>query len=192
MWFTENLKIRLTMMSRRPRQISYGFVDTRFGRMLLGVVSLDDVQSEAQDAICLLYFVMENDEDTLGEAIQRSHGAKMVKESAIIQKWSDKLFSGGKDVEECVIDVAILGTPFETAVWSALLEVKSGQTYTYMQLATQMGRPEVVRSLASAVGRNEVAILIPCHRIVSKNGDSKYHWGGRLKLELLSFEQATK
>ncbi|XP_022223575.2 regulatory protein ada [Drosophila obscura] len=190
MWFSENLKIRLTMMTRRPRLIRYGFVDTKFGRMLMGVVPLDDVQSEAQDAICLLYFVMESDQDTLEEARHRSHGAKMELESATIQKWTEKLFSGGKDVE-CVIDVAIIGSQFETAVWSALLEVKSGQKYTYKELAMQMGRPEVVRSLASAVGRNEVAILIPCHRIVSKNGDSKYHWGGQLKQELLSFE-ATK
>ncbi|EDW34080.1 GL22054 [Drosophila persimilis] len=187
MWFSENLKIRLTMMTRRPRLIRYGFVDTTFGRMLMGVVSLDDIQSEAQDAICLLYFVMENDQYTLDEAISRSHGAKMEQDSATIQKWAYKLFSAGKDAE-CLIDVAIIGTQFETAVWSALLEVKSGQTYTYLQLATQMGRPEVVRSLASAVGRNQVAILIPCHRIVSKNGDSKYYWGGKLKQELLSFE----
>jgi len=54
-----------------------------------------------------------------------------------------------------------------------------------------MGRPAAIRAVANAVAKNEVAILIPCHRIVSQNGASKYHWGAALKQQLLDFEKSS-
>lgn len=81
------------------------------------------------------------------------------------------------------------GTPFQHRVWSALRSVPYGATLTYGQLAKKIGKPRAVRAVASAVARNPVAIIIPCHRIVpASGGTGKYRWGAARKRWLLTLE----
>ncbi len=62
------------------------------------------------------------------------------------------------------------GTPFQLAVWRALRDVKPGHTRTYGEIARQVGAPQASRAAGAAIGRNPVAIIVPCHRIVGSNG----------------------
>jgi methylated-DNA-[protein]-cysteine S-methyltransferase len=83
------------------------------------------------------------------------------------------------------------GTPFQQAVWAALLQIAPGQTRSYGQLAQQIGRPRAVRALGAAVGRNPVSILVPCHRVLGSDGSLTGYAGGlHRKTDLLRREQA--
>ncbi|MES2623367.1 MAG: MGMT family protein [Patescibacteria group bacterium] len=81
------------------------------------------------------------------------------------------------------------GTPFQQKVWKALLKIKKGQTKTYSQVAEMIGMPTAVRAVASAIARNNIAILIPCHRVIRSDGKiGEYRWGSQMKRDLLQSE----
>lgn len=85
----------------------------------------------------------------------------------------------------------IHGTPFQQRVWQALREIPPGATVTYSDIAARIGSPKAVRAVASACGANPLSIVIPCHRVVGKNGSlSGYHWGIERKRALLDKEKA--
>ncbi|HEX5790879.1 MAG TPA: methylated-DNA--[protein]-cysteine S-methyltransferase [Luteolibacter sp.] len=88
------------------------------------------------------------------------------------------------------LTLAPRGTPFQLEVWRALLRVPRGQTISYAQLAARIGRPSAVRAVASAVARNPIAVLIPCHRVVRSDGTpGEYRWGAPRKQALLEWEK---
>lgn len=70
------------------------------------------------------------------------------------------------------------GTPFQRAVWQALLQIEPGQTATYGQVALLAGSPAGVRAAGAAIGRNPVSILVPCHRVIGKDGSLTGYAGG--------------
>jgi methylated-DNA-[protein]-cysteine S-methyltransferase len=77
------------------------------------------------------------------------------------------------------------GTAFQRAVWRALLEVPPGHTSTYGAIARQVGAPQASRAAGAAIGRNPVAIIVPCHRIVGSDGSLTGFAGGLKRKELL-------
>ena len=80
----------------------------------------------------------------------------------------------------------IQGTAFQSRVWRALRDIPLGKTESYGELARRLGEPKSVRAVASACARNHVALLIPCHRVVSSDGGpGGYRWGLRRKESLL-------
>ncbi|MCP1673007.1 O-6-methylguanine DNA methyltransferase [Natronocella acetinitrilica] len=84
----------------------------------------------------------------------------------------------------------IRGTPFQRSVWDALCRIPTGQTVSYSELAERVGQPRAVRAVAGACGANALAVVIPCHRVVRKDGGlSGYRWGVQRKRLLLSREQ---
>ena len=85
------------------------------------------------------------------------------------------------------------GTPFQQAVWQALLSIPQGATCSYGELAAAIGKPSAVRAVGSAVGRNPISILIPCHRVVGSQGQLTGYAGGVWrKTALLQLENALK
>lgn len=80
-------------------------------------------------------------------------------------------------------------TPFTKSVLHAVTTIPRGQTVTYAQLSAKIGRPEAIRAVASALGRNPMPVLIPCHRVVAANGPGGYAFGAELKHRLISFER---
>jgi methylated-DNA-[protein]-cysteine S-methyltransferase len=70
------------------------------------------------------------------------------------------------------------GTPFQQAVWRALLAIPAGTTLSYGELARRVGRPDAVRAVAAAVGRNPVSVIIPCHRVLGADGSLTGYAGG--------------
>ncbi len=87
----------------------------------------------------------------------------------------------------------LIGAPFQIKVWEALLRIPSGQVSTYSELAGAVGHPKAVRAVGTAVGRNPISLLIPCHRALRKSGGlGGYHWGLPVKRAILAWEAARK
>lgn len=83
------------------------------------------------------------------------------------------------------------GTAFQQAVWRALLQIDSGELSTYGAIAQQIGRPTAVRAVGAAIGRNPLGIVIPCHRVVGRDGSLTGYAGGLpRKVALLNLERA--
>jgi len=84
------------------------------------------------------------------------------------------------------------GTPFQRSVWQALAHIPYGRTLSYSQLATQVGRPQAVRAIGGAVGRNPLGIVLPCHRVMGASGQLTGYTGGvQRKAHLLALESHT-
>ena len=85
----------------------------------------------------------------------------------------------------------MIGAPFQIKVWEALLRIPSGHVTTYGEIARAIGSPRAVRAVGTAVGRNPVSWLIPCHRAIRATGGlGGYHWGMPIKRAMLAFEAA--
>ena len=97
-------------------------------------------------------------------------------------------FAGARTSFDLPLDAP--GTPFEEAVWGKLLEIPYGETISYEALAKSVGRPQGPRAVGQANGRNRVAIVIPCHRVVNKGGELGGYGGGLWRKRfLLDLEQ---
>lgn len=102
-----------------------------------------------------------------------------------------KLLTG--ESQKFSLPVEFNGTPFQKSVWQALCNVPYGETTTYSALAEKIHRPTAIRAVANAVGRNPNQIVIPCHRVLRKDGSiGGYHGGLPLKRDLLALEARTK
>jgi AraC family transcriptional regulator of adaptative response/methylated-DNA-[protein]-cysteine methyltransferase len=84
----------------------------------------------------------------------------------------------------------IKGTEFQLQVWRALLSIPYGNTSNYAAIAELISHPKAFRAIGTAIGKNPIAILIPCHRIITKQGAiGNYHWGVEIKKALLKEEK---
>lgn len=85
--------------------------------------------------------------------------------------------------------IILSGTPFQHQVWKELQNIKKGQVVSYRDLALRLGNKNKVRAVASAVGKNPLAWIVPCHRVVpQKKGIGQYYWGSGIKELLLNSE----
>ncbi len=99
------------------------------------------------------------------------------------EKQLAKYFDGKLEKFDLPLDMA--GTPFQQKVWKALLTIPFGQTRTYSQVARQIGHPKAVRAVGAANGKNPIAIIAPCHRVIGTNGKLTGFAGGLGAKELL-------
>ena len=102
----------------------------------------------------------------------------------------DEYFAG----ERLAFDVPLLapGSPFQRSTWRALATIPAGSTYTYEELAVAAGRPGAQRAAGTANGANRLSLLIPCHRVIRKTGETGNYGGGRWrKAWLLDHERRT-
>lgn len=94
---------------------------------------------------------------------------------------------------EFQLPLAPQGTEFQRKVWQALLEIPYGETTHYGALAEQIGRPKGARAVGMALNRNPIPIIIPCHRVVGKDGSlTGFAWGLEAKITMLNLEQKVK
>ena len=101
----------------------------------------------------------------------------------------DEYFAGDRLTFDVPLDLR--GTDFQVEVWEALADVPFGQTSTYGQQAERIGRPTAVRAVGAANGQNPVSIVLPCHRVIGKDGSLTGFAGGlEVKRYLLDHEQA--
>jgi len=89
----------------------------------------------------------------------------------------------------CLLPLDTGGSAFEQQVWQALRQIAPGATASYSEIAQRIGKPRAVRAVASACARNRLALLIPCHRVVRRDGTlAGYRWGMERKRMLLAQE----
>jgi AraC family transcriptional regulator, regulatory protein of adaptative response / methylated-DNA-[protein]-cysteine methyltransferase len=87
------------------------------------------------------------------------------------------------------LQVVMIGTDFEVRVWETLLKVPMGHATTYSDIATKIRAPKAARAVGAAVGKNPISFVVPCHRVIGKNGDlTGYHWGLTRKRAMLGWE----
>ncbi|MFD0679317.1 MULTISPECIES: methylated-DNA--[protein]-cysteine S-methyltransferase [unclassified Paenibacillus] len=90
------------------------------------------------------------------------------------------------------VPMDLAGTAFQQCVWMALSQIPIGETWTYKQLACTIGKPSAIRAVGTAIGRNPLPIVLPCHRVVGSNGTLTGFRGGlQMKKDLLSLEGVT-
>jgi AraC family transcriptional regulator of adaptative response/methylated-DNA-[protein]-cysteine methyltransferase len=86
------------------------------------------------------------------------------------------------------VPLMVVGTPFQLTVWEYLRRSRNAVTMTYGEVARAIGRPSAARAVGQAVGANGIAILIPCHRVISRGKLTGYRWGLERKKALLAWE----
>lgn len=158
--------------------IRHGVFDSPFGQA---------VAMGTDRGLCGLGFAAETGiEATFEDLRARWPAAEFHPDAAALAPWVEAAFSGRGEAR-----VALIGAPFAIKVWQALLEVPTGHVTTYSDIAARIGAPRAVRAAASAVGRNPVSWLIPCHRALRKSGElGGYHWGLPVKRAMLAWEAA--
>lgn len=115
-------------------------------------------------------------------------GSAKSPQTAHVERQLDEYFAGRRT--EFDLELAPEGTEFQRAVWKALLTIPYGETRSYAQIASQIGRPAACRAVGAANGRNPIAIVVPCHRVIGSNGELTGFGGGLpMKRQLLELEQ---
>jgi AraC family transcriptional regulator of adaptative response/methylated-DNA-[protein]-cysteine methyltransferase len=113
--------------------------------------------------------------------------ARLVRDDAAVRDYTDAVIAAPMTVP---LDVA--GTEFQRRVWDALRAIPAGTTRTYSEVAAAIGAPSAVRAVASACARNPVALVVPCHRVVRRDGAlGGYRWGESRKKSLLAREASS-
>ena len=147
-----------------------------------------------------LALVMGTEKGLCGLAFEAETGTEAAMED-MLSRWPKATFVEDPMMLRPLVDAAfnlsgetalhMIGAPFQIKVWEALLRIPSGQVTTYSEIAQSIGSPKAVRAVGTAVGRNPVSWLIPCHRALRKSGAlGGYHWGLPVKRALLAYEAA--
>lgn len=162
-------------------RINYSFAETPFGQVM--VASTDK-------GICHLAFVDEGEEEALGSLKQLFPNAAYTQ--CPDWKQEDALSVFNRDWSKPdEIKLHLKGTSFQLKVWETLLKIPAGGLTTYADLATKSGHEGACRAVGTAIGRNPVAFLIPCHRVIKATGDiGNYHWGEVRKEAIIGWEAA--
>ena len=163
-------------------KIYYGFHITPFGDCFIAVT---------ERGICAMAFV---DEITKGHQLillrKKWHFASIELNQKITESYIHHIFSPRLSTLKKV-PLMVQGTNFQLKVWEALLAIPQGAVTTYQQIANSIGNPKAVRAVGTAVGDNPIAYLIPCHRVIRKEGIlGEYRWGSLRKKALIGWEAA--
>ena len=161
--------------------IRYGIFPTPFGKCLLGATDR---------GICHLGFVEGSEGDAVDELFAHWRQAELVEDHASTAALVEAIFRLGQQ-PHIPIRVLLRGTNFQLKVWEALLRIPPGGVGTYQDIATRIGHPRAVRAVGSAVARNPIPVLIPCHRVIRKLGEfGNYRYGTIRKRALIGWELA--
>jgi AraC family transcriptional regulator of adaptative response/methylated-DNA-[protein]-cysteine methyltransferase len=162
--------------------IQYGFHPTPFGECLLARTSR---------GICALAFVEPGgSEQALKDLRLKWRQARLEENPAATAPTVAQIFQP-QEKRAGTLNLLLNGTNFQIKVWEALLRIPSGSVVTYEDIALSIGMPKAARAVSNAVASNPVAVLIPCHRVIRKDGDfGGYHYGMRRKKALLGWEMA--
>ena len=136
--------------------------------------------------VCGMGFAADMGEAAAFEDLQRRWPlADFVEDAARLRPWVQAALGGQ------AAPLALMGAPFQIKVWEALLCIPSGHVTSYGEIAAAIGNPKAVRAVGTAVGRNPISLLIPCHRALRKSGGlGGYHWGLPVKRAILAWESA--
>ena len=158
--------------------INFSWMDSPFGEALI---------MGTNRGLCGIAFTAETGRsEAFKDMAARWPKAHFVENSASLKQWGEAAFSRSGNTA-----LQLIGAPFQIKVWEALLKIPSGYVTTYSDIAQSIGAPKAVRAVGTAVGRNPISWLIPCHRALRKSGAlGGYHWGLPVKRTMLAYEAA--
>jgi AraC family transcriptional regulator of adaptative response/methylated-DNA-[protein]-cysteine methyltransferase len=163
-------------------KIAYTLQDTAAAKVLV---------ARTEKGVCALY--LGEDEATLIQSLKQEYpNAQLARSEEGLRGAVDAIkdYFEGRDFNPRV-PLDIHRTAFQWKVMEAIQKIPAGSVKTYSQLAESIGKPRAIRAVASACARNPVSIIVPCHRVLRKNGDlGGYRWGLPLKRRLLDLERA--
>lgn len=163
--------------------IEYGIHDTPFGLCLIGTT---------ERGVCWLSFINTMDDARVSIEDMKTH-------------WHNSVFHQNQDITSIFIQqifhrntssptklhLFVKGTNFQIKVWDALLKIPTGGVVTYQGIADEIGSPRAMQAVGSAVGSNHIAYLIPCHRVIRKDGIlGEYRWSATRKKSIIGWEMA--
>jgi len=163
-------------------EIRYGFHPTPFGMCLIALT---------QRGVCGLSFVEPGGQDSaLSQMHSRWRNAAFIHDQVGTQPVVAQIFHpAGQPAGPMAL--YLNGTNFQIKVWEALLRIPSGSVVTYADIALAIGMPDAARAVGTAVGSNPIAVIIPCHRVIRKDGSyGEYHYGSARKKAILGWEFA--
>jgi len=163
--------------------IDYGTHQTPFGKCMI---------AKTDRGVCGLFFLKGDDEKFYVQRLKQDWPA------ASIEKNPEKTLSSVKKIfsinlwqEDKPVSLFVQGTNFQIKVWEALLKIPRGNVVAYGEIAEFVGQPKAVRAVGTAVARNPISFLIPCHRVIRKYGDfGNYQGGTARKKAILAWEMA--
>ena len=168
-------------------RITTGFAESPFGKCLIG---------ESPRGICHLSFTdSEKNHSGLARIQKDWPHAELYRNDAHAKKLAEKIFnpSGKITRGSSSLRAFVKGTAFQVNVWRALLKVPHATFITYGHLAEAVGKSSAARAVGSAVGKNPVAYLIPCHRVIRETGViGEYHWGRIRKRAIIAWESSVQ
>jgi AraC family transcriptional regulator of adaptative response/methylated-DNA-[protein]-cysteine methyltransferase len=165
--------------------IRYGLHATPYGKCLLGAT---------ERGICHLSFVQNSEGRSIDNLEEAWKQARMIEDYSTTAPLAARIFDGpySNPVPKTPLSLHLRGTNFQIKVWEALLNIPVGGVTTYGQIAMQIGHPNAMRAVGTAVGHNPVAVLVPCHRVIRKDGEfGNYRYGAARKMALLAKEFIT-
>ncbi|WP_299564867.1 bifunctional helix-turn-helix domain-containing protein/methylated-DNA--[protein]-cysteine S-methyltransferase [uncultured Sulfitobacter sp.] len=162
-------------------EIGWGWFDTPFGQALA---------MGTDRGLCGLAFAAEMGETAAMDDLRgRWPDATYTEQTDRLRGWVETAFGQGR--RDAAAPLTMVGAPFQIKVWEALLRLPEGHVTTYGEIAQAIGNPRAVRAVGTAVGRNPIGYLIPCHRVLRAGGAlGGYRWGLPVKRAMLAFESA--
>jgi len=164
-------------------QIYYGNHHTPFGKCMI---------AKTDRGVCGLFFLKGDDEQYYIQRLRHDWPAAIIKESPEKTLSSvHKIFNINSWQKDRPVSLFVQGTNFQIKVWEALLKIPRGNVVAYEEIARFIGQPKAVRAVGTAVARNPISFLIPCHRVIRKYGDfGNYQGGSARKKAILAWEMA--
>jgi AraC family transcriptional regulator of adaptative response/methylated-DNA-[protein]-cysteine methyltransferase len=160
--------------------LGWGQAETPFGTALAGWTPR---------GLCYLAFLDGDEDERLAELRAAWPAAQLQGDDAQARRLLAQVFPGAPQPGR--LHLLLRGTNFQIKVWEALLRLPAGRRVSYTQLAALAGTPRAQRAVGSALAANQIAWLIPCHRVIRESGDSgQYRWGGDRKAAMLAWEAA--
>ncbi len=165
-------------------EMAYGFHASPFGEALLivtdrGVAGLAFVNED----------IGQTREDALADMTQRWPKAAYVEKPEKTAAHARAIFDASRWGKEQPVRLVMIGTDFDVRVWEALLKIPLGRAVSYTDIARHIGAPSASRAVGSAVGRNPISFVVPCHRVLRTDGSlGGYHWGLTRKRALIGWE----
>jgi AraC family transcriptional regulator of adaptative response/methylated-DNA-[protein]-cysteine methyltransferase len=165
-------------------QISYGFHDCPFG---------DALVMATERGVAGLAFVDEDKGQSRAEALadmtRRWPRATYVEAPWKTAAHARQIFETAARKQEQPVRLVLIGSDFDVRVWETLLKIPMGRAVSYADIARHLGQPNASRAVGSAVGRNPISFVVPCHRVLRGDGNlGGYHWGLTRKRALIGWE----
>jgi len=157
-------------------------------RTLVMVTSLGPLLVAATDkGVCSAEFG--EPEASMARLGARFPQAQILPQDETVRGWAERVVAAIDQPGSAMVPLDLRGTAFQERVWQALTAIPLGQTISYGDLAQSLGQPKAVRAVARACGANNIAMLVPCHRVIGRSGDlTGYKWGLERKRRLLARE----